>query len=165
MVAPSRSTGGQRVYSDRDVLRLSLLRRVVGEGRSIGQVALVPTEELQGLVREDEAQRHAVGMLEPLGASSGAIVLERARKAVGEMDSRGLERLFASGSVTLSVSTVIDDVVVPLLSDIGTAWKAGRNGTRWVPFLRLCQGRLWAGEASSWARTFPLRSSCLPPFR
>ena len=88
----------------------------------------MPTGELQGLVREDEVQRHGDGMLEPLVESSAAKVLEVAWKAVGEMDSEGLERILTRGAMALSVSTVIDDVIVPLLSGIGTAWKAGRIG-------------------------------------
>ena len=140
-VAPSRSTGGQRVYSDDDTLRLSCLRRVVLEGRSLSLVTPMPTGELQGLVRQDEVQRYGEGMLEPLVDCSVAIVLERASNAVGEMDSKGLERMLARGAMALSVSTVIDGVIVPLLSGFGPAWKAGRI----VTMLDLELGVGWTG--------------------
>ena len=54
VVDPTRTEGGQRLYSDEDVRRLSLLRQAVEEGRSISQVVELTTEELQGLVMEVE---------------------------------------------------------------------------------------------------------------
>src|SRR6188768_2142134 len=56
-VAPVRSSGGQRLYSDADVERLSLLARAVEGGRAIGQIANLPLDELQGIVERDARAR------------------------------------------------------------------------------------------------------------
>ena len=53
-VKPHRAPGGRRLYTDADVERLVLLRRVTDAGRRIGQVAGLPTEELAELVAQDE---------------------------------------------------------------------------------------------------------------
>jgi len=128
VVVPSRTEGGQRLYSDEDVLRLSLLHRAVEEGRSISQVAAMCTEELQGLVREDDVERCRFGVSEPLVGSSGTEILENAKRAVDQMDSGKLERVLTRGVMVFSVPKVIDDIVVPLLSWIGAAWQSGRIG-------------------------------------
>jgi len=42
VVSPIRSDGGQRLYSDEDVERLSLLTRAVDGGRAISEMAKLP---------------------------------------------------------------------------------------------------------------------------
>lgn len=128
VVVPSRTEGGQRLYSDEDVERLALLHRAVEEGRSISQVAAMSTEELQDLVREDEVERRAPPAPEPLDGASASRVLEKAQRAVTRMDPGELERVLTRAALAFPVPTVVDDIVVPLLTRIGTAWEAGRVG-------------------------------------
>ena len=128
VVEPSRTEGGQRLYSDDDVLRLALLHRAVEEGRSISQVAPLTTDELQELVHEDEVERRNGGIASPTAASSATDVLERALEAVDRMDPAGLERRLTRGALAFPIPTVIDDIVVPLLARIGDAWETGRLG-------------------------------------
>jgi DNA-binding transcriptional MerR regulator/methylmalonyl-CoA mutase cobalamin-binding subunit len=128
VVVPSRSDGGQRLYSDDDVLRLSLLHRALEEGRSIGQIASLSTEELQQLVREDEAERGPVSGPEPLDGPSPAKVLDRAQRAVEKMQPGAVERILTRGAMAFPVATIIDEIVVPLIGTIGRAWAEGRVG-------------------------------------
>jgi DNA-binding transcriptional MerR regulator/methylmalonyl-CoA mutase cobalamin-binding subunit len=128
VVVPSRTEGGQRLYTDADVERLSLLHRAVEEGRGISQVAALPTEDLRELVREDEAERQSLGPLERLEGTSVTGVLERAHRAVTQMDSEELGRVLNRAALAFSLPTVLDEVIVPLLSRIGTAWESGRVG-------------------------------------
>ena len=44
VVAPERSAGGQRLYSDADIERLRLLGLATQAGRNIGQLATLPNE-------------------------------------------------------------------------------------------------------------------------
>jgi DNA-binding transcriptional MerR regulator/methylmalonyl-CoA mutase cobalamin-binding subunit len=128
VVVPFRTEGGQRLYSDDDVLRLSLLHRVVEEGRSISQVAILSTEELKRLVREDEAERESFRGPEPLEGPSPTRILEKARRAVDRMESGELERILTRGAMAFPVATIIDEIVVPLVEQIGAAWDSGRLG-------------------------------------
>jgi DNA-binding transcriptional MerR regulator/methylmalonyl-CoA mutase cobalamin-binding subunit len=128
VVVPSRSDGGQRLYTDEDVTRLSLLRRAVEEGRAISQVAGLSTEELTGLVREDAVERIGPGAVEPMGSSSAAEILESATTAVTAMDPKRLERILSRAALALPVPVVIDDVVSPLLKVLGVSWREGRLG-------------------------------------
>ncbi len=128
VVAPSRTDGGQRLYSDDDVLRLSLLHRAVEEGRAISQVASLTTEELKGLVREDEAERGGSAGPEPIDGPSATRVLERAQRAVERMEPGELEKILTRGAMAFPVSTIIDDIVVPIIGMVGKAWESGRVG-------------------------------------
>lgn len=128
VVEPSRTEGGQRLYSDDDVARLALLHRAVEEGRSISQVAPLSTEELQALVREDQVERRNGGVAPSLAVSSATDVLERALDAVDRMDPADLEKTLTRGALAFSIPTVIDDIVVPLLESIGKGWESGRLG-------------------------------------
>jgi hypothetical protein len=49
-VEPQRTATKRRLYSRRDIERLSLLRDVIHAGHSIGQIAQLPTDKLGKLV-------------------------------------------------------------------------------------------------------------------
>src|SRR5512144_289316 len=52
VVTPTRTDGGQRLYSDLDVERLLRLRRLTDQGHAIGRIALLPLPELVRLEEE-----------------------------------------------------------------------------------------------------------------
>lgn len=128
VVDPERSAGGQRLYSDDDVNRLSLLRRAVEEGRAISQVSGLSTQELEGLVKEDESERLRGPGPNPLHSSTGGEILVLAERAVSDLDPYGLERILMRGAMSLPLVAVLDEVVTPLLDSIGTSWRQGRYG-------------------------------------
>ncbi|HEU4561214.1 MAG TPA: MerR family transcriptional regulator [Longimicrobium sp.] len=128
-VAPPRREGaGQRLYSDADVERLRLLRRVTAAGRSIGQVAGLGDDELARLAREDDTQRAAPPEAITPGNGTAAAALERAHAAVRELDAAALERVMRRALVVLGADTFIDQVAVPFLRQVGDAWAAGGVG-------------------------------------
>ncbi|MBW2432184.1 MAG: MerR family transcriptional regulator, partial [Deltaproteobacteria bacterium] len=45
-VRPKRSSSNRRLYNEKDILRLQLLKRAVDSGHRISQVANLPSEEL-----------------------------------------------------------------------------------------------------------------------
>jgi methanogenic corrinoid protein MtbC1 len=86
------------------------------------------TEELRELVREDQVERRTPAPPEPLDGTSAGRVLEKAQRAATQMDPGELERILTRAALAFSVPTVLDDIVVPLLNRIGTAWESGRVG-------------------------------------
>ena len=52
VVSPTRTEGGQRLYSDLDIERLLHLRRLTERGHAIGRIASLPLAELARI--EDE---------------------------------------------------------------------------------------------------------------
>jgi len=117
-VAPQRSPGGQRLYSERDVVRLALLKRATAEGHSIGEIARLEVAALESLVHE--AKRRDA---EP-GAASSPLVAE-ALGATERLDSVALESVLKRAALSLGVDRFVDEVVGRFLSEVGTRWHLG----------------------------------------
>lgn len=126
-VTPTRTPTGRRVYSNEDLERLSLLRQATLLGRSIGQIAKVPTEELRSIVEEDEA---AVRHVQPVPAARRGSVdadklLVSCLEATERLDAVALGRNLDEGAVLFSRPVLMEDVIVPLMHRIGSSWREG----------------------------------------
>ncbi|MBD0321212.1 MAG: MerR family transcriptional regulator, partial [Gemmatimonadetes bacterium] len=122
-VEPPRRTGGsQRLYSDADVDRLRMLRRVTQAGRSIGQVAELSTAELAALVREDEAALHTAPTPRPAGGSARTHV-DRCLLHIRDLNSGALEAALMRALLALGAERFLDEVAVPVMREVGRAWE------------------------------------------
>jgi MerR family transcriptional regulator, light-induced transcriptional regulator len=137
-VSPGRTEGGQRLYSDADLVRLRLLRQATETGRPIGTVASLPTPELAALVGEDAAS--AARRTDVVGADTGGGVgegagggedlmrrrhLSAALAAAESMDVVALRAELMRAVVRLSGRAFVSDVVAPLLERVGELWERG----------------------------------------
>src|SRR5215207_9740292 len=85
-VEPTRSAGGQRLYSDDDVERLRLIDAAVAAGRRVGRIARLPTRALAELVDEDRAAAPRRATVEPASRpASERAVVERALAHVRDL--------------------------------------------------------------------------------
>lgn len=129
-VDPGRSEGGQRLYSDRDIEKLALLKRITDAGRSIGDVAHLSLEEVREVAREDAAARRRLGAPPP-GSDPAEIppgpgdFLVPALEAVSSMDAEGLEAVLRRGMLVLPGEVFTDRVLAPLMVEIGERWARG----------------------------------------
>ncbi len=124
VVAPSRSEGGQRLYSDLDVQRLRLLRRLTERGHSIARLAGATLEDLQRTAREEDLP----GLRAPNAPASEAAAEEfrSAGRAAGrKLDSSELQAVLERSAVTLGVPGFLDQVAGPSLQMIGRGWSEG----------------------------------------
>ena len=122
-VAPGRSDTRRRFYSDEDIDRLQLLRRVVDTGRAIGQVANLPNEELEGLIAA-EPSRAPAPLLSANGETAEAF-LELCLAAARRLDVAELDLHLERASVALSRNSLLERLMVPLLQQIGELWQRG----------------------------------------
>jgi MerR family transcriptional regulator, light-induced transcriptional regulator len=129
VVAPIRSEGGQRLYSDEDVERLSLLTRAVSGGRAISQVAKLPLRTLRGIVEEDaNAPRFTPAPVQSIPSESRASVHDAALAAIESFDSAKLESVLRGAVLRFGIDAMLDGVIGPLLITIGSRWRAGMLG-------------------------------------
>lgn len=134
-VVPGRSDGGQRLYSEADVRKLSLLKELVDAGHKISQIAPMEPSELRALIQRDggispeapeRADVPAVGSSRAgRGDELARSYLEEALLAVRGMRHSGLEQLLRRAAAQLTPSEVVNGVVLPLLHRIGGEWEAG----------------------------------------
>jgi MerR family transcriptional regulator, light-induced transcriptional regulator len=129
-VEPGRSDTRRRFYSDADLERLLLLRRVVNTGRAIGQVAGMSNEALQALLDEEPPPPPSprrglslahLGDLEETAESILLLCLAAAQR----LDVRELELQIERASVTLSRTNLLEKLLVPLMQRVGDLWHQG----------------------------------------
>jgi DNA-binding transcriptional MerR regulator/methylmalonyl-CoA mutase cobalamin-binding subunit len=130
VVNPARSATGRRLYSDTDVEHLLLLRRATIGGRSISQLANLGLEQLRALVEEDEVA----------ASRSSSLVANRKSRVIGEtpraqerldaciaaieaIEPKALESALSIASLELTPISVINELVVPLMHEIGKMWQ------------------------------------------
>lgn len=136
VVSPTRSEGGQRLYSDLDVERLVRLRRLTDQGHAIRRIAGLPLEELARLEEkvdtEGDGTRSLSADRSPVTGDAAQSTTELAASAVASalqatrrLDPVELQAVLERAAVTLGVPTFIDEVVAPALVRIGHGWAQG----------------------------------------
>ena len=124
VVVPSRSEGGQRLYSDLDVQRLKLLRRLTERGHSIARLAGVSLEELQRTAREHDIPE-VRSMKSPSEEAGAEEFRSEVLEAVQKLDGTELQSVLERAAVTLGVPGFLHLVAGPSLQTIGQGWSDG----------------------------------------
>lgn len=128
-IAPARSDGGRRLYSDADVERLRLLARATLGGHTIGQVARLGDAELRRLA--DAARGAALQGQEAPAASHPAPdgpttpvdgperrLLGAALASIERYDAVQLDLHLRRAVATLSAGALLESIVVPLAAEM-----------------------------------------------
>jgi methanogenic corrinoid protein MtbC1 len=128
VVEPTRSDGGQRLYTDADIERLSLLHRATAGGRSISHAATLSTAELAAVVAADEEARARSRAVAERGRGDGggAEHLQAAWMAVTDLAPARLEGALRHAFYSEGGARLIEQVLAPLLERVGREWEAGR---------------------------------------
>jgi MerR family transcriptional regulator, light-induced transcriptional regulator len=124
VVAPHRSEGGQRLYSDRDIERLRLLRQLTGQGHSISRVGGLSLADLERL----QKQVHPGPVILPAGngqSSAAADVVGEVLGAVGRFDAQELQAVLQRGAITLGGPVFLNEVLSPAVEAVGEGWSSG----------------------------------------
>jgi DNA-binding transcriptional MerR regulator/methylmalonyl-CoA mutase cobalamin-binding subunit len=154
VVEPHRSEGGQRLYSDRDVERLTRLHLLAEAGRAISLVAGLGDDEAEALLQEDQARRRRAppdSAVERSGAQPAAPrLVDHAFGRVAALDGDGLEAALRRAAVTLGAHAFLEEVVGPLLHRVGVAWAQEELGTAEEHLCTTVTERVlaWLGEPS-----------------
>jgi len=117
-VTPERTGTNRRLYSDDEIERLTLLRRAVAAGHSIGNIATLTFPELKALSTDD------------IGPHTYAHPPEQSfyqacLQAVKTLDSRQLDEHLKSALIALGHQGLLLHLVTPLTQTIGKLWRAG----------------------------------------
>src|SRR3954468_14393886 len=139
LLQPVRSAGGFRLYTEADLQRIRRMQALQSDGLSAAEAA-------RAALNEQPAPPSAVD--EPAaGLAAEAATLARALDGYDEPAAQAtLDRLFA----TLTVETVLRDVLLPYLHQLGERWKTGAATVAQEHFAsNLIRGRL-AGLARGW---------------
>jgi methanogenic corrinoid protein MtbC1 len=123
VVEPRRSPGGQRIYSDADVERLSLLHRATRGGHGISHVASLSKPKLEQLVRDIESV-DTTPFAPPATGSDPRSIVARAIGFTDTLDPAALESLLRSAVIRYGILAFLDAIAAPFLRTVGDQWHA-----------------------------------------
>lgn len=126
VVEPVRSEGNQRLYREEDIDKLLLLRRVTDAGHRIAQVANLSPEDLREMVEIESAGRPTrASRPQPGEADRAGAFVAGALAAIQQLDGEQLRAELTAALDALSPAAVTQQLLVPLIHDIGDLWAEG----------------------------------------
>jgi DNA-binding transcriptional MerR regulator/methylmalonyl-CoA mutase cobalamin-binding subunit len=123
-VEPQRTATKRRLYSQRDIERLNLLRDLTQAGHSIGQVAHLPTDKL-GKLAATTPNLQARAPRAAAEAPKSVSFLEQCVAAVKSLDAHALDDALKRGATALGALGLLQRVVAPLAQALGDLWRDG----------------------------------------
>jgi MerR family transcriptional regulator, light-induced transcriptional regulator len=121
-LSPVRSAGGARLYTDEDVQRLRLIKRLISQGYTISQVANLDLQELGRRVQVEPLSLPTTKS--PEGERANAVV-EEILSALVEMDLARAGRTLTQASNAFAPHDLVLNVLGPTLEQLGTRWASG----------------------------------------
>ena len=139
LLHPTRTGGGFRLYSPADERRVSLMRSHLKHGMSAAEAARLTLTEPDGGTRDDD---------EPLLQRRA----QELREALDDLDEGAAQSALAGVLAEFSTETVLTDLVLPYLHELGERWASGEASVGQEHFAsQLIRGRL-LGLARGWDR-------------
>jgi DNA-binding transcriptional MerR regulator len=115
-VEPSRTPGGDRLYSDADIDRLRAIKRLIELGHPVGRIAPLADEPLFELLAEHD---------QPPPEAPNIEIRRQFIASLVELDVREAEQILTRAAMLTPSREFLFEVVAPLLTDIGEAWARG----------------------------------------
>jgi MerR family transcriptional regulator, light-induced transcriptional regulator len=136
LLQPTRSAGGLRLYSPDDLARVQAMQRHLADGYAAAEAAALAT----GTTRHGDKE----------------IAIPAAKNeladALASFDDGDAHAVFDALLARLSIDTLLRDVIVPYLHELGTGWERGDVSIAQEHFAStLLRGRL-LGLARGWGR-------------
>ncbi|MEX2324307.1 MAG: MerR family transcriptional regulator [Nitriliruptoraceae bacterium] len=125
LLQPERTVGGHRLYSERDVVRVRDMSRLIADGWSVSAAAreVLRTPEAQG--HEDLPRPRVLRTASPGTDASGAVIdrlQHQLRESIERFDSVAAERALDNVFARFEVPGAIDDVLLPVMRHLGDGW-------------------------------------------
>src|SRR5690242_7121269 len=135
LLQPTRSAGGLRLYAPDDLVRVQAMQQHLAEGFAAAEAA---TLAARAPARDGE--------IAPLDAK------DRLAAALASFDDSDAHAAFDALLARLSIDTLLRDVIVPYLHELGERWERGEASIAQEHFATaLLRGRL-LGLARGWGR-------------
>ncbi|MEP7194277.1 MAG: MerR family transcriptional regulator [Actinomycetota bacterium] len=157
LLRPVRSAGGYRLYSQDDQRRVRRMQAHLAGGLAAAQAAQAAiAEDRPGGAADPVAVRAArtgagTGR-EPAPRTDPADSADLLRQALDDLDETAAQALLDRLLTDLTVETVLRDVVMPYLQDLGRRWQDGAVSIAQEHFAsHVIRGRL-AGLARGWGK-------------
>ncbi len=122
-LSPSRTPGGARLYTEQDVKRLRLVKRLLERGYTISAIATLDVEALERLQpAEDPA---LVAPVPTNGAERARRVIDELLDSISELDLERASRALLQATNVFTPHDLVTQVLAPALDEIGARWERG----------------------------------------
>ncbi|HEY9898360.1 MAG TPA: MerR family transcriptional regulator [Pantanalinema sp.] len=111
-ISPVRAERNLRLYSERDVARLLLLKQATGAGHAIGRIATLADADLASLVTP----------VAPARAHDQGLPAQRIIAAIERLDYTAADEALGQAAVVIPAAQLIREVVLPVLEHVGARW-------------------------------------------
>ena len=125
-VDPLRTEAGGRLYTEADLSKLRLLKRLTEAGHGIGRIAPLTLEELRTIVPVDGENGGVVGRDSARPGDEAGAILAHAQEALTAMDGEALRAVLTGAALRLSSREFSEELVIPLLKRTGEMWATER---------------------------------------
>jgi MerR family transcriptional regulator, light-induced transcriptional regulator len=137
LLHPARSAGGLRLYTPADVQRVSLMQQHLAEGMAAAEAAALA-------VRDVDAEEAARSALHP------EAIRDELAEALDAFDEPRAQAILDRLLALATVETLLSEVIVPYLQELGDRWKRGEASVAQEHFASgVLRGRL-LGLARGW---------------
>ncbi|BBO71962.1 hypothetical protein DSCA_58920 [Desulfosarcina alkanivorans] len=128
-VTPKRSAGGRRLYTQSDIDRLVLLKRVIQKGQSISHIAGLGQAELHRMAVADSGAPASAGTrpqpVSGIPARGCTEMVDACLEAVVRLNGGALRRILQQAAIGFSRQAMLETVVRPLAEAVGRGWSEG----------------------------------------
>lgn len=134
VVAPERTRGNRRLYSDEDIRRLARLKAAVDAGHTISAAASLDVDQLEKIAARAGKQNRVGKVVEADAPDANADgpekvsrrIVQAALSHVTKLDAGSLEKTLDAAAVSLSRQSFLQFVIVPLFQRLGDLWRDGK---------------------------------------
>ena len=116
IVTPQRDSNGRRSYAPEDVIRLRKLREATERGHAISKLARLSDDDIGKLLADTPART---------GAVTTRSFAEQMLQAALEYRPDDCDQALSMAFALLPLRTVVNEVLTPVLHEIGERWHAG----------------------------------------
>lgn len=114
LLAPARTEGGHRLYSEADVERVHAMQRLLDEGWSAAAAA-------REVLREPSPVRYLSSVSG--GNEASTDLVDRLEQAIDGFDAAAADGVLDDALARFEVPRALDEVVLPLLRRVGEGWQ------------------------------------------
>lgn len=122
--APNRTPGGARLYTEEDVQRFKLIKRLLEHGYSTRAIANLDLTQLSALASPENATVVAPSVLAS-EQDRAHVAIEALLDAVSEMDLEAAERALLRAGNDFAPRDLVTSVLAPALEEVGARWASG----------------------------------------
>jgi MerR family transcriptional regulator, light-induced transcriptional regulator len=125
VVKPQRTETNRRLYTDKDIAKLSLLKKATLQGHNIGSIASLEINELIRLVSDTDELYDKHTELSTQNSSEATYYVDESISTIKNFNAQKFEKILLNASLQLSQPVFLDSVIIPVIKKIGDLWHSG----------------------------------------